>query len=287
MRFLFTRRWVLFGLTVVALAWLATALGQWQFGRLDDRRALNQLVAANLDQAPAPADELLTVGVDPAKAHEWRKVVVHGRYDDANTIVLKYQTRDGGPGIDVVTPLVTCLEVDQLGNDDPQDDTCARPGPAVLVDRGWMKTENSGGERPVLPAATQGEVTVVGWVRRNASGSAAEVSDLATRAVSSTEISKVLNRASTGYDLYGGFLDLESEQPAPVTALAAVELPDDTSEGPHFFYGLQWWFFAALAVFGFGYLAYDERRQNQRAAAGSEGTQHPAVDREHHPGDEG
>lgn len=286
MRFLFTRRWVLFGLTVAALAWLATQLGQWQFGRLDDRRDLNHLVAANLDQAPAPVDELLRVGTNPQKDDEWRKVVVHGRWDDQHTIVLKYQTRDGGPGIDVVTPLVTCAVVDQRSNDDPADDACAEPGPAVLVDRGWMQTDNSGGERPALPAATRGEVTVVGWIRRNATGSAAEVNDLSTRALSSSTASKVLNKSAVGYDLYGGFLDLESEQPAPANALAAVELPDDTSEGPHFFYGLQWWFFAALAVFGFGYLAYDERRQAQKQRS-SERAEHPAVDGEHHSGDEG
>lgn len=286
MRFLFTRRWVLFGVTVALLAWLATALGQWQFGRLDDRRALNELVSRNLDQAPAPADSLLRVGVNPAKDLEWRKVVVHGRWDDDHTIVLKYQTRDGGPGIDVVTPLVTCQTTDQRGNNDPADDVCRVPGPAVLVDRGWMKTDNNGGERPQLPAAAPGQVTVVGWIRRNATGSAAEVNDLSTRALSSSKVSSVLNTQTVGYDLYGGFLDLESEQPQPATTLAAVELPDDTSEGPHFFYGLQWWFFAALAIFGFGYLAYDERKQ-ARAQRASQGAQHPAVDGQHHSGDEG
>ena len=47
----------------------------------------------------------------------------------------------------------------------------------------------------------------------------------------------------------------------PAKKLGAIELPDDKSEGPHFFYGLQWWFFGALAIFGFGYLAYDEWRR--------------------------
>jgi cytochrome oxidase assembly protein ShyY1 len=41
-----------------------------------------------------------------------------------------------------------------------------------------------------------------------------------------------------------------------------AELPD-LGEGPHFFYGLQWWFFAALAVFGFGYLTVDEVRRTR------------------------
>lgn len=267
MRFLFTRRWVLFALAVCVLAWGAYLLGQWQFGRLHDRRVSNALVAKNLDQPPVPVSDLLKVGQNPGAQAEWRKVVVHGTWDAAHTIVLKYQTRDGGPGVDVVTPLVTCSQLDEHGNDDPSDDTCSRTGPAVLVDRGWMKTDNSGDIRPTLPATSAQPVTVVGWVRQNATGGAAAVDSLSTRAISSATAASVLNTKTVGYSLYGGFLDLQSEAPRPHAVLGAVELPDDTSEGPHFFYGLQWWFFAALAIFGFGYLAYDETQQARAARA--------------------
>ena len=69
------------------------------------------------------------------------------------------------------------------------------------------------------------------------------------------------------YPLYRGFLDLATQSPRASTHLAAVELPDDTSNGPHFFYGLQWWFFGALAIFGFFYLLWDEFRQRRRDTA--------------------
>ena len=45
------------------------------------------------------------------------------------------------------------------------------------------------------------------------------------------------------------------------------------------------YFFAALAIFGFGYLAYDEAKQAK--AKRSEAALHPTVDREHDAGDEG
>jgi cytochrome oxidase assembly protein ShyY1 len=237
-RFLLSRRWLLFALTVAALAWGANLLGQWQFHRLEERRAENRLVAANLEEAPVPLDDLLAVGRPARERDEWRKVVAHGTWDDEHTNVLKYQTRDGAPGVDVVTPLRTA------------------EGAAVLVDRGWLATDNSGGTRPDLPAATAGTVTVLGWVRVDGSGGSTTVSDLATRAISSRAAAKVLP-----YPLYGGFLDLHTESPAPAKPLEPADLPDDTSEGPHFFYGLQWWFFGALAVIGFGYLAYDEWRR--------------------------
>ena len=133
MRFLLSRRWVLFALVVALLAWLSVQLGQWQFHRLDERRQDNRIVATNLDRPPAPVDDVLSTDRRPSAEDEWRRVTVHGTWDDEHTIVLKYQTRDQGAGVDVVTPLVT-------------DD-----GAAVLVDRGWMATQNTGATRPELP----------------------------------------------------------------------------------------------------------------------------------------
>ncbi len=242
MRFLFTRRWVLFAITVGLLAWCATLLGQWQFHRLTEKRADNALIAHNLARPPVALDSVLRVGKPTNPKDEWRPVVVHGTWDDAHTIVLKYQLRDSVAGIDVVTPLVTDA------------------GPAVLVDRGWMATENVGSTRPATPPPASGEVTVIGWVRANGTGHATDVSGFQTRAISSVAAAQALP-----YNLYGGFLDIQTETPSAGTSLAATNLPDDTSEGPHFFYGLQWWFFGILAVFGFGYLAYDEWRLAREA----------------------
>jgi len=74
-------------------------------------------------------------------------------------------------------------------------------------------------------------------------------------------------------------VELRSEDPPPDVALTPVELPE-LDNGPHFFYGLQWWFFGLLALFGFGYLAWDERR-GPRAARPSESAQEAAVDGDH------
>jgi cytochrome oxidase assembly protein ShyY1 len=262
-RFLLSRRWVLFFLVVVVMVWLATQLGQWQFHRLDERKHDNRIVATNLKQAPAPVDDVLSTDQAASAADEWRRVTVHGTWDEKHTIVLKYQTRDSGAGVDVITPLVT------------------HSGEALLVDRGWISTANTGGSRPDLPPVTDGQVTVTGWVRTDATGNATKVSELSTRAISSSTIAEVVP-----YPLYRGFVDLAEESPAPVKKLAPTELPDDTSNGPHFFYGLQWWFFGALAVFGFCYLAWDEFRQRRERRA-SQGTQHATVHGQHHAADEG
>ena len=256
--FLLSRRWIVFALVVAALAYFAWWLGEWQFHRLDERRNRNEIVERNIDAAPVPVEEVLAVGEDVAEQEQWRRVTATGEYAVADTVVVRYRTRDGASGVDVVVPLVT------------------EAGPALLVDRGWMATDNRGTTPEDVPPPPSGEVTITGWVRHDASGESTTVTDFSTRAISSEVIGESLDLTT-----YGGFVELESETPEASEPLERVELPD-LGSGPHFFYGLQWWFFGLLAIFGFGYLAYDEWRRPR-----SERAEHAAVDGDHRPADEG
>ncbi len=237
-----SRRWVLFGITVVLLAYGAYLLGQWQFHRLSDRESSNARTRVNLAAPAAPVADVLRPGRPASSRDEWRRVSATGTYSPQESVVIRYQTRDGASGVDVVTPLVTT------------------DGTALLVDRGWLSTDNKGSEQVDAPAPPQGRVTVVGWVRVDATGGAAKVSDRSARAVSSREIAPTLSEP-----VYGGFVDVESESPPAAQPLTRAELPD-LGNGPHFFYGLQWWFFGVLAVFGFFFLAWDERKKLLAAA---------------------
>lgn len=265
MRFLFSRRWALFAVTVAVLAYGCYLLGEWQFHRMDERRTTNAQTEKNLEVAPVPVDEILEPGRGPRRSDEWRRVTATGRYLAEDSLVIRYQTRDGASGVDIVTPLRT------------------GDGTVLLVDRGWMQTENVGADRVDAPAPPAGEVTVVGWVRADATGDAATVTDGSARAVSSRQIARQL-----AGPVYGGFVDVQKETPPAATALAHAELPEP-GNGPHFFYGLQWWFFGALALFGFLYLAYDERRRLRRPPperTRSQRPEHAPVDGQHRAGDE-
>jgi cytochrome oxidase assembly protein ShyY1 len=175
-----------------------------------------------------------------ADSDEWRLVEATGTYAADETVVVRYRSRDQASGVDVLVPLVTA------------------DGPALLVDRGFLETRPDGTDRSDIPAPPEGEVTVTGWVRADGTGDSTAVDDLSTRAVSSVEIAEALDR-----DLYGGFVELRAEDGSPAEGLESVELPE-LNNGPHFFYGLQWWFFGVLAVFGFCYLAWDERKRGPR-----------------------
>ena len=281
-----SRRWALFAVVVVVLAYGCYLLGRWQFHRLHDREAANSQIRLNLAEEPVPVGRVLSPGRPSPQEAEWRRVSATGTYLPAKTVVIRYQTRQGASGVDVVTPLRTTA------------------GPLLLVDRGWMQTDNVGVDAVRTPAPPSGTVKVLGWVRADGTGDATTVTDRSARAVSSTAIAKILDGP-----VYGGFVDAERETPAPDTPLVKAERPD-LGNGPHFFYGLQWWFFGVLAVFGFFYLAYDEwkrpgrGRLSQTVGAGtgepaegemadvtdvtepSEGAQHAPVDGEHHAADE-
>lgn len=236
LRFLVSRRWIVFALVVVFLAWVAWRLGEWQFHRLDDRKERNAIIERNEKAGPAPVTDVLSPGTDPSESEEWRVVEATGTYAVDDTVIVRYRTRDGEAGVDVVVPL-------ELAD-----------GTSLLVDRGWYATDNRGATSEDVPAPPSGEVTVTGWVRQDAEGDSTQVTDRSTRAVDSARIGDALGR-----DVLGGWIDLRSESPEPATPLLGAELPE-LDNGPHFFYGLQWWFFGVLAVFGFFYLIYDELR---------------------------
>jgi cytochrome oxidase assembly protein ShyY1 len=255
--FLVSRRWILFALVVVLLAWLAWWLGEWQFHRLEDRKERNAVVERNVKADPVPAGEVLAVGEKVSSSEQYRRVTATGEYDVADTVIVRYRTHDGESGVDVVVPLVT------------------KEGPVLLVDRGWLATGNSGARPDDVPAPPSGDVSVTGWVRLDGSGRSTDVTDKSTRSISSGTIAEALDLTA-----YGGFVDLESESPQADEPLEPAELPD-LGNGPHFFYGLQWWFFGLLAVFGFFYLAYDEWKMLRLKRP-----EHAPVDGDHGAGDE-
>lgn len=287
-RFLVTRRWLAFALFVVLLAGVCTWLGFWQFGRLDDKLARNDVTRHNVESPPVDVSEVATSDVDDSENNEWRQVKVTGTYDSASSLIVKYQTRDEGSGVDIVTPLRTA------------------DGKAVLVERGWLPSANHTGADVDIPEAPAGEVTVIGWWKANDN-----VPLSATQPDETGQVRAVSTLGAAGaldYPLYeGGYLLLEQQDPPTEGFL----LPDgpEYSQGPHFFYGLQWWFFGGLALVGFVWFAWAEahprgprkpghQRPGQRSvpaaqaaaaraavararATRSQSAKRPAVDREH------
>lgn len=241
-RFVLSRRWIGFALFVAILSTICIMLGNWQLHRLHNRLDQNKVIAANLGGDPVSIDSIQDAPRSALETKEWERVRVVGEYDVSRQVVLKYQTRDVGPGVNVITPLVTSS------------------GRVVLVDRGWMKSANNTGPVTDVPAPPGGPVTLTGWWRRDsqAKASAVEPENGQIRAVSSAGIATSLDMP-----VYRGYLNLSDQQPKSQDPLLAEPRPE-MGQGVHFFYALQWYFFAALAIFGWFFFAWTEAHPKNR-----------------------
>lgn len=244
--FLLNRRWLGLLAFVVLFGAVCFRLGLWQIHRLEHRLDRNEVITAHFAADPVRLDAAAPPGTTVDEDLEWTRVLLRGTYDPEHAVSVKYTTRDAAPGVDVVVPLRL-------------DD-----GTAVLVDRGWMQSDNSN-RRPELPEAPHGEVTVEGWLRPDsaAGGDAVRVHDGQVRAIDSSGVGEY-----TGYDLRDGYVNAQAESPAPATALAAEPEPE-LGQGPHFFYALQWWFFGLLGISGYVWFAVQESRDRRAARSRS------------------
>jgi len=238
-RFVLQRRWLGLLALVVALAAVCVQLGMWQLDRVSQRRADNERITANLAAAPVPLADLLPLDGSVPEEHEWRPVTATGTYDAKHQVAVRYQSRDGVRGVNVVTPLVLA------------------DGRAVLVDRGWLPGDVTSAAG--VPAPPSGVVTVTGWLRSDSSADTTATRPVAgqVRAISSAAVAETVP-----YPLYPGYLARTDQVPTEVELAAAQ--PPDLGQGPHFFYGLQWFFFAALALFGWFYLVWAEAHPRRR-----------------------
>lgn len=233
-RFLLSRRWLGLLAAAVAVAVGCVLMGLWQLDRLQERHARNDLLTRNLAAAPAPVDRLLAVGRGPAPDQEYRRVRAVGRYDPGAQLLVRLRPFEGRVGYYVLTPLVT------------------DPGPALLVNRGWLPDPGSAAT-PAVPAPPAGPVTVVARVRP--SEPASTTGTPPPGQVSRIHVPSIA--ADLPYEVYGGYADLAAQRPATTPAPRLLPQPEP-SEGPHLAYAFQWFVFAALALGGYVVLARRE-----------------------------
>lgn len=219
-------------LVVVAVVFAAVciSLGFWQLRRLAWRRALNAHVERRLSEPALSVDSLPR---DSAGLH-YRQVIVRGTYDYAHQIVLADRTRNGSPGVNVVTPVRI-----------PGHDT------ALLVTRGWVYAPD--GVRTDLSRWREADtVDGIGYARPLSVPYGGSPT-LAERPGAYRWLDLKALRASIPYPVYPFSVVLEGD----TTGTASVEQhtpprvpPPPLDEGPHRSYAIQWFSFALIALGG-------------------------------------
>lgn len=201
-------------------------LGFWQLARLSERKALNRELSARATTAPVPLTQL---PADTGAAH-FRRVIVNGKYDFAHEIYVTNRTRNGSPGVQVITPL-----------------RVAGTDTAVLVTRGWVYAPDGmtiQRDRWKEPDSLNGEAFVVYFIHQDG-------------------VAKL-----PGRDRSYRWLDdraLSQDFPYPIAAYHVILIsggakagPDvpprldvpPLDEGPHQSYAIQWFSFATISIIG-------------------------------------
>ena len=240
----FGRRWWLPTILVIAgvifLAWL----GVWQLDRLEQRRAFNQFIASRWDQEPFD----LTAGNLPGDINEleYRRVALNGEFDYTQQIVLKNQSLNDMPAVNLVTPML-------LGD-----------GRAILVARGLVPYGESKPEfwpKFEEPADAQ----IVGMLQESQTLAGAKLPEGAQIEWFRIDLEAIQRQLP--YELLPVFVTQLPEPGRKYTALPYRKVPFAIEEGNHFSYAIQWFMFAAILGIGYiQFMVYQERR-NQRIAA--------------------
>ena len=246
-------RWVGYIALTVVFSIACGLLSWWQWNRREEAVSAIRLVEANFDAQPADLDELVPDLTAWDDATEWRPVVLEGEYLDDETLLVRNRPRDGGPGWEILTPLL--LE----------------DGTVFVVDRGWLPLGSQDDVPETIPAPPEGQVSVVARLKKGEPtlpGRTAPEGQIAT--INLPTVAE--NVAAAGHEsTYTGSYGLvASESPAPaVSPLPAVRPPAD--EGNHLSYAFQWILFGVMAFIALFWSIRHERRIKQEeedAAAG-------------------
>jgi surfeit locus 1 family protein len=211
----------------------AAGMGVWQYDAWQERRAAEQVDLT--EAAPVPITDVLGPDDPFPTAGLGRPVEVRGTFLDQGTVLVADRTgADGAEGRWLVTPL-------SVG---------AADQPAVPVVRGWVPADT-----PIddVPAAPAGEVEVTGWLQPTESAEDLDT-DPDDRVIPRLRVADLVQLLDD-QDLYGAYVvaraTLPSDADAGVVAADLDQLPAASrfTGLRNILYAIEWWVFAAFAVF--------------------------------------
>lgn len=218
----------------LACASVFVRFGAWQLSRLTERRAFNTILAARTIAQPIAFQALTR---DTSVGH-YRRVTASGRFDYTHQIVYAGRSRDGSPGVYLITPL-------RMDGTDT----------VVLVNRGWVYSpdaatvvESRWQEADSASVAGYTETFVAADPRVN------PAMPRRLRTLDQATIAQLVAAPIAPYIIIRNDTTVPSAMPAagpPAvdSTPARLTLPP-LDEGPHQSYAFQWFAFAAIAVAG-------------------------------------
>jgi surfeit locus 1 family protein len=249
---LISRQWWMATLLVVVAVGVMVRLGVWQLDRLEQRRAFNDRVQAQLDQEPLTLSGAALSS--DLTAMEYRSVMVIGEYDPTQEVAIRNQVWENQPGVHLLTPLVIS------GSDQ-----------AVLIDRGWIPAEDMAPER-WSQYVESGVVRIEGIIRASRSRpDFGGVPDPILQPGERLQFWNNVNVPRIAEQVSHPLLPVYIQQaPDPRwSSLPYRDQPDlNLTEGSHLGYAVQWFLFAAVLAIGYPFFVRQHLRQQATTAPG-------------------
>lgn len=219
------KRDVAFAIFGVLFAIVCIRLGFWQLSRLSERRAFNRSLVSRAETKPVP---LVGLPKDSGARH-FVRVNLTGNYDPANEIIVINRTRNGSPGVNIITPL-----------------RAAGIDTAVLINRGWVYAPDGMSvdlSRWREPESLNGE----GYVENFRTGTGDPRSKTHPRAYRwlDSSVSKAFP-----YPIQPYFVVLMGDSGKTSGNIPPRVPVPPLDEGSHKSYAIQWFSFAAISIFG-------------------------------------
>lgn len=239
-RFVLTPRWAGYFTLVVVFAIASCGFGNWQFDRRAEAQHAIALVESNYDREPASVADVLPTLDAYDESQKWTPVLVSGTYLSDEEMLVRNRPYRGGPGFEVLTPLLL-------------DD-----GSVFVVNRGWLPTGSAQDEPDTIPAAPDGRVTVQARLKAGEPTLPGRTSPIGGNQIATIHLEEVAERLDRPtYTGAYGLVAVQDPAPAETPVVPAKPEPD---EGPHLSYALQWYVFAILAFVGLGWALRQEYR---------------------------
>ena len=218
------RKILVFVALAIALSALFVRLGFWQLARLSERRALNAQTLAQFQHAAVPFDATMQDSMQ-----EYRKVIVHGIPDWTNEIVLAGRSRNGSPGVHILTPVRLATDTSTI----------------IMVNRGWVYAPDA--KTVDLARWREDRSTFSGYTRfigMQRQTDAPRAEERVIRTLSGRGVSQLLSHAvAVNYVVDQDSIAIADSTPARLP-------PPALNEGPHMNYTIQWFAFAAIGLVG-------------------------------------
>jgi surfeit locus 1 family protein len=228
-RFWLRPKWIFGHVLCLVLVVVFINCGFWQLRRLHQKQHRNALIHAREEAAPTTLDDALRAGPDGAV---YRRVRVEGRWDAAETVLVRSRSLNEQPGFHVLTPLV-------VGDQ------------AVIVNRGFAPLGGGSDETIIsnVKPKARGTVTVEGILRASETRGAIGPRDAAGAQLVVNRVDVPRLQQQVEERLAPVYLQLTGPPPRSGTFPALLPLPA-TDEGPHRSYAVQWFIFATVGIVG-------------------------------------